>query len=147
MAITNPINTDNSAFFNTDMSKIFLGGNETITATYTNSTGSDETLTAGQLFGRISASGIVIPLKSGASDGSQYPVGFFLGEDVTVADGASITVTLVNSGEIAEDGISLDGTDTLATAISGKQIKDRITSDTQGMKIRSVVQNTKADNS
>jgi len=112
--------------------KMVIHGGRYETATYTNGTGSEVTLPKGTLLGRISASNKVQPLASAAVDGSQFPVGI-LNESITVADGASYDLSMVIAGEVDASFLSLDGSDTLATVVSGRTIGDRIKSDTLGI--------------
>lgn len=144
---TFPINTANQLISQTDNSKIFLGDNNTFTGTYTNGTGSDVTLTSGMVIGRISATQALAILASGSADGSQFPVGILMLEaDVTVSDGESKTLTLVNSGKVNEGLLDFNGTDTLATVVSSRSLRDRIIADTEGIKLVTVAQNSRQDN-
>ncbi len=130
---------------NYDYQKIFIGGNEYITGSYTNGTGAVVELMAGMLFGRIAATNKVEILKSAATDGSQFPLGI-LGETLSVADAATVTVTIAISGDINLRTLILDGTDTLATVISDRTIEDRIAADTKGIRLVATVENTAFDN-
>lgn len=144
---TFPINTANQLTSITDNSKIFLGDNNSFTGTYTNGTGSDVTLKSGTVIGRISATQALAILASASSDGSQLPVGVLrLDCDVVVADGESKTLTIVNSGKINEGNLVFNGTDTLATVVSSRSLRDRLIADTQGIKLVAVAQNSRADN-
>lgn len=126
------LNTDQQAIVNFDTSKLFLNENKFITATYTNSTGSSVDLVPGQLFGRIAATGLLLPLESAATDGSQYPLGLNA-KAVTVANGASATLTICVSGEVASELIVFDGSDDFDTDVEDKTLGDRIMSDTLGL--------------
>lgn len=140
------LNTGNQAIIQTDLKKVFIWENRWATGTYTNSTGSAVTLYAGTLLGRISSSQKLVPLASGASDGSQYPVGI-CGNDMTVENGESKTLTFCNYGDVAEEAVRLDGSDTLSTVISGRSIRDRIGADTVGVRLVASTQMTNYDNS
>ena len=147
MSQTTTVNTRNQLTVKTDSSKLLLGRNKFITGTYTNSSGSDVTLSAGMVFGRIATTRLLAILASGASDGSQLPLGVLvLDSDVTVSDGESLTLTLVNDGDVNENMLSFDGSDSLDTVVSGKTLRDRIGSDTLGIKLIAPVENTLADN-
>ena len=115
-----------------DTTKLVLKGGEFNSAVYTNSTGGPITISVGTLLGRVSATDKVLPLKSAAVDGSQLPVGIST-QEITVADTESATIEFVIAGEVEGTLLVLDGTDTLATAISGKTLGDRIKSDTLGI--------------
>lgn len=147
MSITTSVNTAVQLIAKTDLTKIFLGGNETIQMSYTNSTGAAKTITAGLVMGRISASALALPLESDASDGSQYPVGVLMNETITVANGATATITVAICGDINENELTFEnGTDTLATAVSSKILRDRIAADTLGIRLVAQTENTRFDN-
>jgi hypothetical protein len=140
------LRTNNQAIIQTDTRKTFLWENRWATGTYTNSTGSDVVLREGTLLGRISSTQKLVPLASGASDGSQYPVGI-LGCDVSVANGDSKTLTFCTYGDVAEEMVVLSGSDTLSTVISGRSIRDRIGADTVGIRLVAATEMTNYDNS
>lgn len=149
MSQTIPVNTNNQAFVNTDTTKIFVFNNRYTDVAYEgeNSTYDDVTIPAGTLMGKISASQLAVPLASGASDGSQYPVGI-LAEDITIAAGDTVEkdISICVAGDVEESKIVLDGSDTLDTVISGRSIRDRIGADTVGIKLVAAVQMTSFDN-
>lgn len=119
---------------NFDYSKIFIWNNRYDKGEFTNGSGSTVNLLAGTLLGRIHATGKIAVLKSAATDGSQYPIGI-LSEDYEVADGVTIDVNYCVSGDVAEEKVILDGSDTLETVISARRIRDRIAGDTQGINL------------
>jgi hypothetical protein len=137
--------TSNQLHTDYDNSIIFLGCNRYSTAEYTNSTGSSVDLEAGTLLGRISASGKLLPLASGATDDSNIPVGI-LSHNITVANGATVTLTYCNEGDVAEDKIIFDGSDDLDTVVSGRQLRDRIEGDTVGINLVASTSMTSYDN-
>jgi hypothetical protein len=139
------LNSGNQAIIKTDVSKIFLWNNRFESADYTNGGGAPVTLPAGTLLGRINASGKVTPLTSAAVDGSQFPCGV-LNEDWTVAAGATQKVSFCVAGDVAEEKVILQGTDTLSTVVSGRTIRDRIAGDTLGIKLVAGTELTKYDN-
>ena len=100
---------------------IFVWNNRfnSIPATYTNSTGSEVTLTAGMLVGRVATSGLVKQCISTATDGSQVPVGVLV-QDYTVANGGSVTISMCIQGDIDYGKIVYGGSpvDTISTVIS-----------------------------
>jgi hypothetical protein len=110
---------------NHDTKKIFVWGNRFSKAQFTNSGGSAVTLPAGRLLGRIGASQKVLPHVSTAEDGSEQPIGV-LGDDYTVAAGATIEVTYCDGGDVAEEKIILGGSDTLSTLVDDTSIRDAI---------------------
>lgn len=101
-----------------DISKIFLGGNKTITATYTNGTGSAATLSPGRVMGRISASNKVTPQDKDSTDGSQLGRFVLMSSHVDVANGASVTCTLCYKGEVDASKLVWGSGETSATAVS-----------------------------
>ena len=104
-------------FTNYDTSKIFIGNNRYITASYTNATGAAVTLTAGRLMGRVLADNKVLGHVSSATDGSQQPLGV-LADTYVVANGATASLAICIGGDIAQEKVILGGADTLATAVS-----------------------------
>jgi len=115
--------------------------------TYTNTTGAAKTIAAGLVFGRISATNLALPLKSDASDGSQFPVGVLMNESIVIAIAGTVTITVCITGKVNEDELIFEnGTDTLATAISSRTLRDRLASDTAGIILVSEIQLTKSDN-
>lgn len=102
---------------NYDRSKIFIGNNFYVSGSYTNSTGSEITLAAGQLMGRIFATNKVDKCLSSNTNGSQVPLGI-LKEAVTVANGATATVSICIAGMVNKDKVTLTGVDAWTTSIS-----------------------------
>lgn len=141
----NVVNTRNQSFTNYDSSKVFVRINQTETGNFVNDTYDAITLEMGTLIGRNSTTGDLLPLASGASDGSQYPVGVLM-ENLVVEAGDEATITIVTEGEVDESMLILDGSDTLETVISGRQLRDRINADTLGVKVTSVDELSDYDN-
>jgi hypothetical protein len=136
MSTVDPIfNNGQSAQFNRNVAKIFLGFNTWDNADMTNSTYDDLVLAAGTVLGRNSTTKEVVALESDASDGSQFPIGI-LQDDVTIPAGETFDVAYATGGRVAEEMLVLvkDG-DTLDTVIDGKIIRDRIGSDSVGLQI------------
>jgi len=150
MGVTSNNVTNNQAFLNTDVTKIFILNNRYQSADFdrVNATYDDITIPAGTVMGKISATGKVVPLTSGASDGSQYPIGI-LAEDITKVAGVNdtIEVTFCVSGDVNINMIDLQGSDTLNTVISGRSIHDRIGGDTVGVNLVPSTEMTSFDNS
>lgn len=143
---TTVIQTDSQLMTNYDYSKVFIGKNSFENMTLINSSGGTLTYSAGTLLGRITTGGKVQPLASGASDGSQIPVGI-LAQTITLTNGSEDTVSVCVSGEVANEKVILNGSDTMATNISGRPIKDRIAADTLGIKLIAGTELTNFDNS
>lgn len=128
-----------------DVKKIFIWDNKYSNGVLTNSTYDPITYPAGLVLGRVASTGEVVPLESGASDGSQYPVGI-LSAEVTIEGGDSREVPFCVAGDVAEEMIVLTVPDTLDTIIEGKRLRDRIGSDTVGVKLRLGTDQTGYDN-
>lgn len=139
------LNTGQQATTNYDVSKIFLWDNRYENAEYNNSSYDDVTLPAGRLMGRVTTTGKIVPHNSSATDGSQYPVGILANEHVVPAS-TTVTLSICVAGDVATEKVVLYGSDTMSTPISGKQIKDRIASDTVGIKLVSTTELTGYDN-
>lgn len=102
---------------NFDTRLLFLGENRFIDGTYTNSSGSNATLTKGMVFGRVHSSDKVAITASASTNGSQVPR-FILADDYSVANGDSATLRLCICGRVDENLVTLDGSDTFATTIA-----------------------------
>jgi hypothetical protein len=139
------LNTGQQTITNYETSKTFVFGNRYDKADYTNGTGAPVTVVLGTLLGRISATQKVIPLASAASDGSQFPVGIAT-EDTVIAAGATVKLSYCVEGDVAEEKVVLNGSDTLSTVISGRSIRDRIASDTVGIRLVKSTELTAYDN-
>lgn len=128
------LNTGQQMTINTDLSKIFVWNNRYESGTYNNATYDTVELAAGTVMGRVAATGNLKPLASGASDGSQYPVGI-LADDYAVEEGEDQEVAICVAGDVDQNKLVFDGSDTLTTEISGRQLRDRIAADTVGIKL------------
>jgi len=124
--------TSNQLNINIDSSFIFLGSNSYERATYANGTGSTVTMLAGTIMGRVSSSGLLLPLAIGATDGSQHFVGV-LTETVTVINGDSKQVSLCIEGKVAQDKLVFNAAEDLESVVDGRQLKDIIAG--QGIKL------------
>jgi len=131
-SVNNVLSTNNQSITNYNSDFIFLRDNKYSQGDYTNDTYVDETLAAGTLMGRVTATGVLVVLKSASSDGSQIPVGI-LTRATDVAAGETVTVNICDGGEVAQELVVLDGTDTLETIIDSRRLKDRIGADTVGI--------------
>jgi hypothetical protein len=132
--LTQVFNNGHVAQFNRDNSKIFIGRNRYDVRVYTNPSGSPVILVAGTLVGTISSSGKVLPLASAAVDGSNIPVGL-LRESITVEGSATVNLYICIGGDVAEEMIVFQGSDTMATVVDGRTLRDRIASDSLGIKL------------
>ncbi|MCK4883276.1 MAG: head decoration protein, partial [Candidatus Diapherotrites archaeon] len=103
-----------------DISKIFVFSNRYETETLLNASGGVKTFLPGTLLGRVSASLKLVPVASGASDGSEIPVGILATEVTDLADTSEETVQVCISGDVVESKLILDGSDTVDTLIDGR---------------------------
>jgi hypothetical protein len=129
---TTAFNNGQQLQVNTNLAKLFPYEKEFKQYNLTNSGYDPVTYPAGTVMGVISATGQVIPLKSGAADGSQFPVGV-LAQDYTIEDGATASVAICVSGWVRADMLVFDGSDTVATIVSGRRLFERIGGDTVGI--------------
>jgi hypothetical protein len=133
--VTGPINgTSNQAQFDYDISKIFIWSNRYEEGTLNNASGGVLDYLPGTVLGRIAATGKLVPCTSGATDGSQVPVGVLKTMVSQLADGADALVNICISGDVAEEKLILDGSDTLDTDYNGRILRDRLAGDTMGIK-------------
>ncbi|KKN54304.1 hypothetical protein LCGC14_0593590 [marine sediment metagenome] len=140
------LNTGQQAIIHTDISKIFVWNNRYDTFAYNNDDYNDVTLQAGTVMGRISATGKIKPLRSDNADGSQFPIGV-LNQGRIVAAGETVNVSICVAGDVVKDKLVFaKAGDTLDTVVSGKRLRDRIGSDTVGIKLVGGTEHTKTDN-
>lgn len=135
----------NPLITNYDRSNTFVWNIRTEVGNYTNSTYDDVTLAKGTLMGRIAATNLLTPLTSGASDGSQFPVGIILADTVIEA-GDTAEITICVAGDVVADKIVFQGSDDLDTVVSNRTLRDRIGADTVGIKLVGDNQLTGYDN-
>ena len=129
-----------------DRSKVFIYDNFFEVGTLSNLSGGELTYPIGLVLGRVAADNTLIPLVSTAADGSQYPVGI-LAKEVTLETAGTADVDFCISGEVTSSLIIFaNGTDTTETVIELKTLGDRIKSDTEGVRLRSVNDRTFYDN-
>lgn len=141
-----PVNTGQQMTINTDRSQIFLWDNRTEKALYNNSAYGSVTLALGTVMGRVSGTGYIKPLVSSASDGSQFPVGV-LSDDFIVEGGDLLELPIVVSGDVAaEKLVFVTASDNLDVTVSSRRLRDRMGSDTVGIKLVSTYEMTDYDN-
>ena len=138
--------TNNQAHFDYDNSKVFICDNRYDTATFRNLTAGALDFKVGTVLGRISSTGKVTEMKSGGTDGSQFPVGILATDIVQLAATSDIEVSMCISGDVAEEKVLLNDTDTLLTAVDDKIYRDRIGADTVGIILKAGTELTNFDN-
>ena len=128
MANTNTVITNTDSQLHVDyQSKNLLRGNNEFSNGDVTASGSDVTITQGEVMGRISATGKLIPLAHGASDGSQYPAGLaYLGinQTKTITDGTTKTIELVYQGRVDASLINFGTASTLDDVVGGRTVRD-----------------------
>ena len=136
MSTANEISkTSNTLYTDYDVSKIFVFSNRYEKGVLLNASGGVKTFNTGTLLGRVTASGKFVPVASGASDGSEIPVGILKTTVTELADSSEKSVNICIAGDVVQGKVILDGSDTLDTVIDGRPIKDRIAADTMGIKL------------
>jgi hypothetical protein len=131
----------NQITFDYDYTKLFLFDNKYRNVSIANATGAVLSLKAGTVIGAVGVTYGVY--KSGTAN--QLPVGV-LAENIDIANGDTVSVSICVSGRIAESQLVLDGTDTLSTIVSNRSIRDRLASDTLGIELAGGDELTKIDN-
>lgn len=147
MATTIRDETRNQAAFDRKLSNLLILGNSFLKGDYANISGALETVALGQLLGRVATTQKLVVCKSGASDGSQFPVAIAVQEltDIAIA-GTVDNIAPCNGGKVNVNEIVLDGTDTLATAVSGKSMRDHLIANSKDLELINVLENTNYDN-
>lgn len=141
------VRTDSNALYVDYVQRdIFVWSNRYDTATLGNSSGSDLTLSAGTVIGRITSSGNVAAVNSSSTDGSQNAIGV-LATDITLADGATTTITYCFSGDVVEARLVLvNNSDSLTTNIGGTTVRDRLQGGGAQIKLVDARELTRHDN-
>lgn len=133
--VTEEFDNGNSAQFNRNVAKTFLGCNTWSEGELTNSTYSDLVIPEGTVIGRNVTTGEIETLVSTATSGSQIPRGITKG-DYTIPAGETFTIAFATGGRVAEEQIIFsNGTDTLDTVVSSVRLRDRLAADTVGFDI------------
>jgi hypothetical protein len=140
-SVTTNLQTRNQLTSTYDFSKIFLFDNKYRKVNIANASGSSLVLTAGMVIGAVGITHAVY--KSGTSN--QLPVGI-LAENITILNGTNADVTICNGGKVAQEKVTLDGTNTLATIVSNRSIRDMIISNTLGLELVTTDEMTSGDN-
>ena len=137
--------TENMLTADTIRQATFVGDNQFEKGTLLNATAGELTYEIGTLLGRVATTNRLVPCASGATDGSQYPVGV-LAQEVTLAASGTASVMFCVGGQVNTSAIIFDGTDALTTVVSAKTLGDRIKSDTLGVVLVTVTEGTFTDN-
>jgi hypothetical protein len=139
---------EQQAHFTTDTGVLFLGDNRYEDNNYVNnSVYATITLEAGTVMGRVATTRVLLPCDKDASDGSQFPVGI-LAEDVVLAAGQTRRVTICIYGDVNESKVKffLNQGD-LNEVVSSRNYRDRLKSDTAGIRLIASTEMSGTDNS
>lgn len=129
-------NTGQQAHIQTDNSKIFIGENRYERDNYVNnSLYNPISLEAGTVMGRIAATRVLVPVNAGASDGSQFPIGI-LAHDLDVDSGQTVQATICIYGDVNENKVKFYRNQyDLNTVVSSRNYRDRLKSDSAGIRL------------
>ncbi len=141
------VNTGVQTTTDVNVAKIFLWNNryeqDNETNNYTYSTLS---LYAGTVMGRVTSTGVLVPSKASAVDGSELPVGILAHDLINMIQGETRVCTICIAGDVAQEQLIFIDGDTVETIVNGRRYKDRIQGDTSGIILRSVTGMTDYDN-
>jgi hypothetical protein len=119
-----------------DLSKIFIYNNRYENDSYVNNSNYNPiSILAGTLMGRVTSTGYLVPWRAGAVDGSQRPRGVLAQDIIGLGGGSTQRASICVAGDIAAGKIIFFAGDTLETQDDGQRIKDRIQSDSVGIKL------------
>ena len=116
--------TNNQAHFDYDTSKVFIFDNRYEVVTFRNLTGGTESYAVGTILGRVAATGKVTEMKSGATDGSQYPIGVLATGITDLATVTDIEVNMCTAGDVAEGKLIFNGSDVITQAEGDRIYRD-----------------------
>lgn len=112
-------NTGNQIQINTDTSKIFVWNNRYDSGLFDEPDGSGEfTLNAGQLIGRIGATGKLKICSAVETDGSQFPIGVVLETVIMAQDANDVVVNYCISGDVVEEKLLFSGAEDLDSTVT-----------------------------
>ena len=147
MTQTVKVQNSNQIFVDNDISQLLLGNNRFIKGDVTAS-GADVEIVEGLVVSRVGATGKLKPFVATVVDGTEYIVGVAI-RTISVLDGTTVSVDLVNGGRIPESKINFLGAETLATlaGVTGSQrmVKDIL--EDLGLDLLGGVELTEVDNS
>jgi hypothetical protein len=140
------LNNGQQAIIHTDLSRIFVGRNRYDKGEVNNSDIYDPlVLPIGTLMGRVAATGLLAPFDAGGSDGTQYVVGV-LATDYTIDEGDTKEVYVCVEGDVVESKIVFQGSDDMDTIVSGRIVRDKIGSESVGIKLIASTELSNYDN-
>lgn len=143
-SVNQVLNTGQQSITHYDISKVFLWNRRSQPGQINNSDLYDPiTIPEGTVMGRISATGLLTPFTSGASDGSQWPVGVLVG-GTTIEEGDTNNVHICDDGDVAAEKLIFQGSDDLDTVVDGRQVRDWLK--LAGIKVITATEMTRTDN-
>lgn len=142
--ISQPLNTGQQATTNYDLSKIFLWNNRYDSESYVNNSNYNPvTILAGTVMGRVTLTGVLVPLDASQINGSQFPVGI-LAQDIVLAAGATKACTICIRGDVNGRKLIFWTGNTLNTPVANRILKDHLQD--QGIIIKQSTEMTDYDN-
>jgi hypothetical protein len=131
-----------------DLSKIFVFGNRYENDNYVNNSNYNPlTLLTGTVMGRVTATNAVVPCYGSAVDGSQDPIGVLATDLIAIPGGSNVqNIPLCVEGDVIANKLIFLYGDTLDTIVNGKRMRDRIGSNSVGLKLVASTEMTDFDN-
>ena len=129
-----------------DRAKTFVYDNEFERGTLINLSGAAKDFPIGLVLGRDGTTRNLKPVQAAGNDGSQFPVGILATDVSALANNGTIEVDICIFGDVNSANVSVDGSDTLDSEVSDRTIADRIKSDTKGIRLITIGDQTFADN-
>lgn len=135
-AVNLRVNTGQQITTDYDLSKIFIWNNRYENDSYVNNSNYNPlTIYAGTVMGRVSSTGVVVPSLASAVDGSQFPIGVLAQDVIALGAGQTQRCSICVAGDIESSKLIFLYGDTLETVVSGRRYRDRIQSDSVGIKL------------
>lgn len=138
-----PLNNGQQAIIQNDFKKVFLWNYRTLNGSLNNAAYVDLNLPEGTVIGRVSSSNLFKVFTSGASDGSQFPIGVVI-DDTVVPFGTTKNITIGHDGDVNANALIFQGGDTLNTVVSGRTVRDHLKM--YGVNVVDATELTKLDN-
>ncbi len=148
MSETVILNNGNALHVDYEISKVFIGENKYEAFTFRNNTGAGPSdFEPGLVLGREHTTGNVVPLDvSNAALGEAKPIGILAQKITQLADTSTeANVAVCVDGLVSEDKVIMEA-GTLDTVFELRRIRDRLLSDTKGIKLDDADDLTGVDN-
>lgn len=135
------------ATFDRTIVNLLILNNSFLKGDYANISGAVETVAVGQLMGRVAATGKLVVCKSAATDGSAIPRAINVVELTEIAIAGTVdNIAPCNAGKVNKNAVVFDGTDTWDTLVGDIRMEDLLISNSKGLELVDVLENTKFDN-